>query len=142
MRLVLDTNVILDLLHFADPSTRALGLATSTGKASCYTDAVCLGELQRVLAYPVFALDAQRQSALLAAYRELATACEGTDASDDYDALPRCRDLDDQKFIVLAARCRADLLITRDARLLELRGFRLGARRCRIVTAQDAAALF
>jgi predicted nucleic acid-binding protein len=34
--------------------------------------------------------------------------------------LPKCRDTDDQKFMEVAARCRADLLVTRDKELLRL----------------------
>jgi predicted nucleic acid-binding protein len=35
--------------------------------------------------------------------------------------LPQCRDPDDQKFLTLAARARADCLVTRDRELLRLR---------------------
>jgi predicted nucleic acid-binding protein len=36
--------------------------------------------------------------------------------------LPRCQDRDDQKFLELAARAAADLLVTKDQALLRLRG--------------------
>ncbi len=52
--------------------------------------------------------------------------------------LPRCRDTDDQKFLILAARCRADLLLTRDKLLLRLNRHRHIAPPCPILTAEDA----
>jgi predicted nucleic acid-binding protein len=36
--------------------------------------------------------------------------------------LPRCKDRDDQKFLELAARCEANLLVSKDKALLRLRG--------------------
>lgn len=36
--------------------------------------------------------------------------------------LPRCKDRDDQKFLELAARCNANLLVSKDKALLCLRG--------------------
>ena len=123
MKLVLDTNVVLDLLFWHDPRCDALAAALAAGRVRCFTDAACLAELERVLAYPQFALDAAAQRALLESYRGLAeSAAESTaDAADSPPLeLPRCRDADDQKFMELAARCAADLLLTRDRELLRL----------------------
>lgn len=122
MKLVLDTNVVLDLLFWRDPRCDALAAALAAGRVRCFTDAACLAELERVLAYPQFALDAAAQQALLARYRGLAeSAAESTAATDFPPAeLPRCRDADDQKFMELAARCAAHLLLTRDRELLRL----------------------
>lgn len=127
MRLVLDTNVVMELLHYRDPRSADLMAAIETGSVDCVTDAGCLAELQRVLAYPQFARDEAAQQALYARYCTLARECEAaaettgnTDATDAPAALPRCRDADDQKFMELAARCGADLLVTRDKELLKL----------------------
>lgn len=117
MRLVLDTNVIMELLHWHDPRCAPIAAALAAGRATGFTDAACLAELERVAGYPQFALDAAAQAALLARYRSLARA---VDASPPAPPLPRCRDADDQKFLELAARCAADLLITRDKELLRL----------------------
>ena len=116
MRAVLDTNIVIDLLHFADPQTLALQQAIARGTLHCFTDHPCLAELQRVCTYPQFGLDAAAQGVLLDGYASFVTHCE-PDAVEDYP-LPRCRDADDQKFLILAARCRADLLVTRDRQLL------------------------
>lgn len=120
MKLVLDTNVVLELLHWRDPRSEALGIALAAGRARCCTDAACLAELERVLAYPQFALDAAAQQALHADYRALATRIDAAWPEEALAALPRCRDRDDQKFMELALRCGADLLVTRDKELLRL----------------------
>ncbi|MCM8611348.1 putative toxin-antitoxin system toxin component, PIN family [Accumulibacter sp.] len=120
MRAVLDTNIVLDLLHFRDPYLCSLQAAIDRGQLQCFTDRHCLAELQRVSSYPRFRLTAVARSALLDAYRRFALACEDAGERDGDDPLPACRDADDQKFLVLARRCRADLLLTRDQRLLQL----------------------
>ena len=137
MRLVLDTNIILDLLHFADRHTESLRKAISEGQVQCFSDSECLAELERVTAYPEFRLAAAQRSVLIDNYREFVTLSEAK-AGENY-LLPRCRDVDDQKFLVLSARCKADLLITRDKELLRLAG-RSDAP-CPIVTAHTACQL-
>lgn len=139
MRAVLDTNVVIDLLHFADPQTLALRYAIDDGALQCFSDQQCLGELERVVAYPQFALDVSAQQALIASYRRLVTLCEA-EGDEDYP-LPRCRDVDDQKFLILGVRCRAELLITRDRQLLRLAGHRRPPPPCAIVSAAAACAL-
>ena len=137
MRLVLDTNIIMDLLHFADRRVQALHAAITVGQVQCFSDSECLAELERVVAYPQFRLDAKARAVLIDAYCRFVILAEA-DGEEDYP-LPRCRDADDQKFLILAARCRADLLITRDNLLLRLAGHR--QRPCRIVTAEIAGPL-
>jgi len=144
MRAVLDTNVIIDLLHFADPEALLLRAAIDDGSLQCFSDRPCLEELERVATYPQFALDGRAQQALLEDYRGFVTLCEpeGVEDGEDGEAyrLPRCRDVDDQKFLILARRCRADLLITRDRELLRLASRRRPAPSCAIVSAAAAAA--
>ena len=145
MRAVLDTNVIIDLLHFADPEALLLRAAIDDGSLQCFSDRPCLEELERVATYPQFALDGRAQQALLEDYRGFVTLCEpeGVEDGEDGEAyrLPRCRDVDDQKFLILARRCRADLLITRDRELLRLASRRRPAPSCAIVSATAAAVL-
>jgi putative PIN family toxin of toxin-antitoxin system len=139
MRAVLDTNIVLDLLHFADPQTPALQRAIMRGALHCFTDRPCLSELERVSAYPQFRLDAAAQRALLERYRSFTSTCD-SDQIEDYP-LPRCRDGNDQKFLILALRCRADLLITRDRLLLKLARHRRLPVPYTIVTAAAASTL-
>lgn len=140
MRLVLDTNILIDMFHFANPHTVPVLAALTGGHCTCFTDRDCLAELERVCTYPAFGLDSAQQSALIARYGELVVHADAT-PSDPCFPLPRCRDPDDQKFLILAARCQADLLITRDKLLLRLAGHRRLPPPFRIVTAEAALPL-
>ncbi len=118
VRLVLDTNVVLDLLHFADPRCAPLTAAQARGEAVFLADTATLAELERVTHYTEFGLDAAGAAALLEAYRRMIVSVEAGAAG----RLPRCRDPDDQKFLELAARACADLLVSKDKALLGLKG--------------------
>ena len=139
MRLVLDTNIVMDMLHFADRHTLPLQRLINNRQMECFTDGACLAELERVTAYPEFKLDAASRLALVETYQQMVNVCEA-DGEEDF-LLPRCRDQDDQKFLILAARCKADLLITRDKLLLKLAGHRHNPPPFRIMTAQAANTL-
>lgn len=139
MKLVLDTNVVMELLHYRDPRSTVLMQAIETHRARCFTDAGCLAELQRVLGYPQFKLEAAAQQAIFAQYQTFASVVELTPPDPDAP-LPRCRDADDQKFMELAARCQADLLITRDRELLRLARNRVRPAPFAIVTPDRAVA--
>lgn len=117
-RLVLDTNVVLDLLHFADADALPILTALQCAAVQCWADAAGLDELARVLTYPEFRLDAQAGEALLLRYGELVQVA-GTDPEPRVK-LPRCKDPDDQKFLELAARIEAEMLVTKDKALLAL----------------------
>ena len=126
-RLVLDTNVWLDWLVFADPAAAPIRAAVCAGRAMVFIDDACAAELERVLAYPLGrrTLDAAGQAAALAECRRFAQRIEDQSLKDDGISasrarLPRCSDPDDQKFLEAAAAVRADMLITKDAALLEL----------------------
>ena len=49
MRLVLDTNIVMDMLHFANLHTAPLLAALAAGRYQCFTDEACLAELERVV---------------------------------------------------------------------------------------------
>ena len=55
-RVVLDTNVCLDLLLFGDPRAAALHAALRAGTVIAMTDEHCRAEWLRVLAYPQLGL--------------------------------------------------------------------------------------
>lgn len=131
-RLVLDTNVVLDLYFFEDAALVALRRALDAGTVECLASAATLDEYRRVLAYPAFALPPTRQQALLERYAGRARfTADGT-----FVRLPRCRDPDDQKFLTLAAAGAADALVSKDRALLKLR--RSCARQFRIVDPAQA----
>ncbi|MBS1229489.1 MAG: PilT protein domain protein [Proteobacteria bacterium] len=138
-RVVLDTNIVMDMLHFDDRHTQPLRSAIDAGQLQCFSDGECLAELERVTGYPAFALDDAGRQALFEKYQRLVTRCDAA-ATEDY-RLPRCRDEDDQKFLILAARCGAELLITRDKLLLKLAQHRRLPPPFTILTAQAACQL-
>ncbi|MEW5965432.1 MAG: putative toxin-antitoxin system toxin component, PIN family [Pseudomonadota bacterium] len=112
---VLDTNVVLDCLHFADPAARPIVQALEAGRIECRVTSAMLDELHRVLGYPALRIDAATQATIEARYRVLAQCVEAArDAT-----LPRCRDADDQKFLELAA-AGAAVLVSKDRALLKL----------------------
>jgi putative PIN family toxin of toxin-antitoxin system len=118
VRLVLDTNIVMDLLYFLNPDALRLDAAIQEKRITCFTDAACFAEVERVCAYPSFGLSVEQQRRLLENYRRRVRFCNP--AEKESDVSPRCHDEDDQKFLQLAARCRADLLLTRDKELLRL----------------------
>ena len=119
MRLVLDTNVILDLVVFDDTGVRNLRGAIERGDAIVFTSGECLAELRRVLAYPGFALGSAAQDKAFEWFRSRAR-CVAIPATPLTPELPRCSDADDQKFLALAWEARADHVVTKDRALLEL----------------------
>jgi putative PIN family toxin of toxin-antitoxin system len=137
LRLILDTNVVLDIFHFADPAALPILAALEAGDSGCLADEMTLGELMRVVTYPEFGLSPDEGAALVARYRTLLTFAV-TD-STPLPAVPKCRDPDDQKFLELAARTNADLLVSKDKALLKLR--RRQGLGFRIVTPAEASAL-
>ena len=119
LRLVIDTNVVLDLLVFHDPQAAPILAAIESAAAVWLTAETCRQELRRVLAYPELKLPAATQEAVFHRYRELTR--EPANRLPLPPDLPRCRDPDDQPFLELAATAGAHLLISRDRELLRLR---------------------
>lgn len=118
LRLVLDTNVVLDLFHWANTDAVPIMAALESGQIECFVDARTLDELQRVLTYPQLKLTPEMQVDRFKRYSSLVHLV----AEGEAPPLPRCRDKDDQKFLELAARCNANLLVSKDKALLKLSG--------------------
>ena len=133
---VLDTNVVLDLLHFDDVAARPLLGALESGRVHCVKTPETLEELRRVLTYPEFELDDSAQAAIFERYQALSLTVEtaaptagmshkGTPIhyglKPMWSRMPRCSDPDDQKFLELAAASGAQLLVSKDRALLKLR---------------------
>jgi putative PIN family toxin of toxin-antitoxin system len=119
LRLVLDTNVWLDLLVFNDPGVRAIRVAVDEGRAEILIDAACEAELERVLTYEFgrHRIPADAAAQCRALCKRIGAALSEADLA----RLPRCADPDDQKFIEAAAAAGADILVTKDRSLLEMR---------------------
>lgn len=116
-RIVLDTNVCLDLFVFNDPRWSALLQAIESGELEAVTRGDCRDEYRVVLNYPHLPLDeasralaAERFDALLKVVAPQAKPVR----------LPVCTDKDDQKFLELARDADAHVLITKDKALLKL----------------------
>jgi putative PIN family toxin of toxin-antitoxin system len=116
-RIVLDTNVCLDLFVFHDPRWASLLAALESGAVQAITRADCRDEYRVVLHYSHLPLDEQSRPR----------------SADRFDALvqlvapapkpvrlPVCSDKDDQKFLEVARDAGADILITKDKALLKL----------------------
>jgi putative PIN family toxin of toxin-antitoxin system len=138
VRIVFDTNVLLSLFVFRDSRFAPLRGEVAAGRWQALTSPSCLAEYRRVLAYPQFALDAERQQATYDAYLGLADVID----ADPQDAalLPKCRDKDDQKFLELARDGGAHWLVTADKALLRLRRGRRLEPLFRVLTPDEALA--
>ena len=119
VRLVVDTNVLLDCWVFDDAAARPLWRAIEAARVRCLrstdTDAELADVLQRA---PFQARLAQRTltaALLLDRWQALAEAVPRTHA-----APWGCTDPHDQKFLDLAVSARAALLVTKDKALLKL----------------------
>jgi len=119
-RLVLDTNVVMDLFHFLAPPLARLRKAITEKQVICLANAHTLAELERVTGYPQFRLDDVGRDNLLQRYRDHLTVVPATPGDADLPPLPKCRDPDDQIFLTLAQSAKADLLISRDNLVLKL----------------------
>jgi len=118
-KIVLDTNVVLDLFVFDDQAARELHEGLHARRFDWLATAAMRDELERVLAYPQIAgrlaFHELKVSGVLAQFDRFARVV---------DAPPKapvsCRDGDDQKFIDLAVAHRTTLL-SKDAAVLTMR---------------------
>ena len=120
-RVVLDTNVGLDLWLFGDPRCAPLREAVETRRVLVVDDLRCRAEWQRVLAYPELDRDAGKRSAAALSYAAWVADAGTLPAAPARPVrLPRCEDPDDQKFVEVAHAVGALALFTRDNALLAL----------------------
>lgn len=120
-RLVLDTNVALDLFVFRDPAVRHVLDALQAGLVQAVVDEACRAEWLAVLDYPEFSLDAEARQDAALAFDRCAQLLAPTHLSPRADVrLPRCADPDDQKFLELALLGGARWLLSKDKAVLRL----------------------
>jgi putative PIN family toxin of toxin-antitoxin system len=117
-RLVLDTNVILDLLVFKDPATEPIRLALDTKQVDAVRTAASMAELIDVIGRPTFKLSQDDQETIVQAWESRSRLLENRVVEP---APFTCRDPDDQVFIDMAYSLRPALLLSKDLRVLELR---------------------
>ncbi len=118
-RVVLDTNIVLDLFIFNDPRCTALRQSLQGGTVQWISTQVMRDELERVLAYShlqprmaFYHVTAAQVLALFDAHAQIMHSAAR--------AVFVCKDEDDQKFIDLAVQHRASL-ISKDKAVLSMR---------------------
>jgi putative PIN family toxin of toxin-antitoxin system len=126
LKLVLDTNVVLDWLVFQDAGVETLRRGIESRRIAVVTYELALAELRRVLTYPQLRLDSAKQSAVFETYRaraSLATVPQGYSPEQLMlpPGFPRCRDPDDDHFLALTHHAGADALVSKDRAVLKLR---------------------
>jgi putative PIN family toxin of toxin-antitoxin system len=125
MKLVLDTNIVLDWLVFKDARVCELQRAWEAQQAELITHLPALEELRRVLTYPQFKLAQGEQSAVLECYESRARIVSLPDGVTLENlgmptGFPRCKDCDDDHFLALAYHHRADAVVSKDRAVLDL----------------------
>ena len=135
MRLVLDTNIVISGLLWNGPPRRLIDSAIG-GTVNLYTSAVLIAELREALAYAKFAkriatngetVDRCIRRFMAIASLTAAAMIEGTGSADP----------DDEHVIACALAAQADLIVSGDAHLLDLKSYR----RIPILTACAALAI-
>ena len=119
MKLVLDTNVVIDWLVFDDPFLASFRSSVVDKQTTVVTHLPAVVELQRVLGYRTLKLPVERQSDVLVRYEALTTRVEVSDEALP-ERFPRCRDSDDDHFLALAWHAKADAVVSRDKAVLKL----------------------
>ncbi len=120
-RIVLDTNVCLDLWLFADPGSAHVLEALRCGAIQAVTRADCQAEWQRVLHYPQLPINDQSRAVIDAAFIAcVQTLTDAASVPGDAARLPLCADRDDQKFMELTLASGGCWLLSKDHELLKL----------------------
>lgn len=120
-RLVLDTNVSLDIFVFRDPHVSPLLKMFLDGKCEMVMCHDCREEYLRVLTYPQFDLSPLQQLQAIEGFDTLHRLVDTTQLPAVTDTeLPKCADPDDQKFLQLAWQSHADVLLSKDKAVLQL----------------------
>lgn len=118
--IVIDTNIALDLLVFADPCWTALHAGLAADELRWIATPAMRVELARVLGYPLIARrlrrDERAPEAVLAAFDAASQVVEAVPPRAPFV----CKDADDQMFIDLAVAHRARLL-SKDRAVLSMR---------------------
>lgn len=115
-RLIIDTNVLLDLFVFEDQRVALLHQDINSSRARIFFCTEMLIEFSDVLARPLFGLSQEKQGSILMRWQEM-----GTLISLEQTAAIRCSDPDDQIFIDLAYQLRPAILYSKDLALIDLR---------------------
>lgn len=114
-RIVIDTNVLLDLWVFADRQVSSLQSALAHRQVQALRSTETDDELRDVLGRAQFSLPADRQLVLLHTWQAIAQPVPRV-----FGAPWHCTDPRDQKFLDLAHTAHATVLLTKDKALLKV----------------------
>ncbi|MFZ6753657.1 putative toxin-antitoxin system toxin component, PIN family [Undibacterium sp. Dicai25W] len=117
-RVVIDTNVCLDLFVFHDQRWNEILQALQKGSLKAYTRPECRDEWLAVLKYPHLPIKAENLVTIQSQFDQLIECVAPATLSNI--KLPVCSDKDDQKFLEIARDADAHFLITKDKALLKL----------------------
>lgn len=116
-KIVLDTNVCLDLFVFQDPRWAPILTQLQNGSLTAVCREDCRDEWLAVLHYPHLPIPEENRAQIVASFDQLITV--ETPAIKNIK-LPVCSDKDDQKFLEICRDSDAQFLITKDKALLKL----------------------
>lgn len=136
-RIVIDTNVLLDILHWKDPGVEALTRLVDEGRLLPVRDEATLLELAEVMDRTNFAIGFENVTNALQTWTRKSLPA----AVPEQDNAPKviCRDPLDQKFLDLALACGAAILVTKDKLVLKTRR-KMALRGCAVVRPEDVPA--
>lgn len=117
LRAVLDTNVVLPALIFAQSRLTSLRVAWQSARFIPLVSTATTEELVRALSYPKFKLNVEQQRELLADYLPY---CAPVRLPTKRPKVPACRDPRDIPFLELAHVGKAECLVSGDRDLLSL----------------------
>lgn len=119
-RIVIDTNVCLDLFLFRDPCWSGLLQALQEGRLQAVTRSDCRQEWLYVLDYPQWRIPPEARPDIAARFDATITCLPAEECPPLPFLLPLCKDRDDQKFLEIARDASAAVLLTKDKALLKL----------------------
>lgn len=116
-KIVLDTNVCLDLFVFQDPRWATLLACLQNGSLTAVCRVDCRDEWLAVLHYPHLPIQEENRAQIVASFDQYITVENPVNKNT---RLPVCTDKDDQKFLEICRDSDAQFLITKDKALLKL----------------------
>ncbi|MBC3875358.1 putative toxin-antitoxin system toxin component, PIN family [Undibacterium flavidum] len=117
IKIVLDTNVCLDLFAFKDPRWQMILQALDSKELNAITREDCRNEWLAVLHYPHLPVDDDNRAQIVSTFDHYITIEENPPKTIK---LPACSDKDDQKFLEICRDADAQILVTKDKALLKL----------------------
>ena len=118
IKVILDTNVCLDLFVFHDQRWEKITKALASGEIIALTRKDCREEWLAVLHYPHLPVNEGNRAQI---ERDFDHHIQCLTLASTGMKLPLCSDKDDQKFLEIARDSNAHFLITKDKALLKLR---------------------